>query len=260
MAIFGFVAYRIARSASRPILALSHEAQRIAEGETEIELPETSSLHEIRTLAGAFAEMMSRVAEKQAEANEANDRLQVRNDELSRANELLAQLSITDGLTRLHNHRHFQERLELETRTATRSGTPLSLLLIDIDHFKQVNDRYGHGVGDQILRRVAVVIHNLSRETDLPARHGGEEFAIVAPHTTLEGAIELAERIRLGVGELSYRFEHEGATHELRVSVSVGCATLSGSNAKRLYTDADAALYAAKSRGRNCVVSSDTLD
>ena len=118
VALFGLLAYRIARSISNPILALSHEAQRIANGETEIELPQESGLNEIRALASALDEMMSRVAQKQAEANDANDRLVGRNAELSHANEMLAQLSITDGLTRLHNHRHFQERMALEGRTA----------------------------------------------------------------------------------------------------------------------------------------------
>jgi diguanylate cyclase (GGDEF)-like protein len=255
VALFGLLAYRIARSVSNPILALSHEAQRIAAGESEIELPQDSGLTEIRALASALDEMMSRVAQKQAEANHANDRLVDRNAELSHANEMLAQLSITDGLTRLHNHRHFQERMALEARTAQRSGSPLSLLLIDIDHFKSVNDRFGHDVGDQVLRRISMVIHNLSRETDLPARHGGEEFAVLAPHTHLEGALDLAERIRMGVHQASHRFQVDGETVDLTVTVSVGCATLQGADVKRLFTDADSALYAAKSSGRDCVMS-----
>jgi diguanylate cyclase (GGDEF)-like protein len=255
VALFGLLAYRIARSVSNPILALSHEAQRIAAGESEIELPQESGLTEIRALASALDEMMSRVAQKQAEANDANDRLVVRNAELSHANEMLAQLSITDGLTRLHNHRHFQERMLLEARTAQRSGTPLSLLLIDIDHFKSVNDRFGHDVGDQVLRRISMVIHNLSREADLPARHGGEEFAVLAPRTDLAGALGLAERIRIGVHQAGHRFPIAGEMVDLTVTVSVGCATLQGADVKQLFNDADNALYAAKSSGRDCVMA-----
>ena len=197
---------------------------------------------------------MAQVAQKQAEANDARDRLEVRNDELQRANEMLAQLSITDGLTRLHNHRHFQERLGLEARAAQRSGAPLSLLLIDIDHFKSINDRFGHDAGDQVLRRVGMAIHNLSRDTDLPARYGGEEFAVLAPHTDLEGALELAERIRTGIQQTHHHFVEEGETLEHTITVSVGCATLQG-DVKRLFTEADSALYAAKSSGRDCVMT-----
>lgn len=254
VALFGFIAYRIARSISNPILALSQEAQRIAEGESEIELPHDSGLTEIRALASALGEMMSRVAEKQAEANEANDRLLMRNSELLNANEMLGQLSITDGLTRLHNHRHFQERLDLEARAAQRSGTTLALLLIDVDHFKSVNDRFGHDAGDQVLRRIATAIHNISRDTDLPARYGGEEFGVIAPNTSLEGAIELAERIRTAAQQVTHHFAEEGQGVSQTITVSVGCAILQG-DAKRLFNDADGALYCAKRSGRDCVMT-----
>jgi diguanylate cyclase (GGDEF)-like protein len=193
---------------------------------------------------------------KQAQIERANAELRRTNDELLRSNEMLEQLSMTDGLTRLHNHRFFQDRLVLEIRRSDRSGEPLSLILVDIDDFKSLNDRYGHAVGDEVLRRVAQVINNTVRGIDLPARYGGEEFAVLAPSTPRLGALELAEKLRMAVR--SSRFSGEGidAEEALSVTVSIGVAVYAG-DPKRFFNDADRALYSAKEAGKDCVISAD---
>jgi len=177
--------------------------------------------------------------------------LRNRNDELHRANEVLAQLSITDGLTQLHNHRFFQDFLVKEAKRADRTEEDLALILIDIDHFKSWNDRLGHAGGDEILRRIAEVMNTLLRSTDLLARYGGEEFALVAPGTDLEGAVQLAEKMRVTISET--RFFIDPPSEHQRVTVSMGVA-LYGGNRKRLFAEADQALYRAKADGRDCVV------
>jgi diguanylate cyclase (GGDEF)-like protein len=259
---FGIVAYQFARSIAQPIQALSEGARRIAEGETDVSVPLPNTLDEIEVLTRVFNEMSQRLRRDQAELAEsreavesANDRLRQQNDELQRVNEVLEQLSITDGLTRLHNHRFFQDHLRREMRRARRTGEPLSLILVDIDNFKTLNDRYGHAVGDALLHMVAEVMNGAVRETDLLARYGGEEFALVASRTDLEGARALAEKLRLALSHA--RFPIEGETGEpVSVTVSVGVAGFRGDD-KALFNDADKALYRAKAAGKDCVVLAD---
>ena len=170
-------------------------------------------------------------------------------DLLRRKAEHLHTLSVTDGLTRAHNHRFFQERLREEFRRAQRYDDPLSLMLLDVDHFKDVNDRYGHVVGDEVLRDVAEAIRVSIRDTDLLARYGGEEFAVLLPNTHLAGALTVAERVWRGVGAVA-----AGPSRELRITASIG---LSGFPSRtvvspdHLLRTADEALYRAKKEGRN---------
>ena len=160
-------------------------------------------------------------------------------------------LAETDGLTRLANHRVFRESLDREIKRFTRYEAPFSLLMADIDHFKQFNDRHGHLAGDQVLREVSHTVRGALREgVDLAARYGGEEFAVILPETGLPGALAVAERLRSGVEKSSSAFEGE----DLRVTVSVGvaeCATRL--TASELIDAADKALYKAKHSGRNRV-------
>jgi diguanylate cyclase (GGDEF)-like protein/PAS domain S-box-containing protein len=170
---------------------------------------------------------------------------------LQKANAKLEELATRDGLTGLFNRRAFQERLEDAVADARRAKQSLSLLMLDVDHFKQYNDAFGHPAGDAVLRRVARVLEAASREADLVARYGGEEFVILLPNTDAAGTAPAAERLRAAV---------EAAPWTSRdVTVSVGAATLAdaaGGDAPFLLIDAaDAALYAAKRRGRNRVVS-----
>jgi diguanylate cyclase (GGDEF)-like protein len=187
----------------------------------------------------------------QREVVEANEQLVSQNDRLHQANEILEQLSITDGLTRLHNHRFFQDTLIREAKRADRTQEPLALILADIDHFKQWNDRLGHAGGDEILRRIAEVMNSLVRETDLLARYGGEEFAVLLPNTELEGAMALAQKICTTVSESSFLLNPPSEQHP--VTVSFGVAAYAGDR-KRMFNEADRALYLAKDSGRDCVM------
>ncbi len=157
----------------------------------------------------------------------------------------LEQLSRTDGLTGLLNHKSIKERINEEFRRAQRHGDALGLLMVDLDHFKTLNDRRGHPFGDRVLKLVADIVAEAVRETDLCGRYGGEEFAVVLPRTSLNGALTVAERIRSSI-EL---FDFEGE----RLTLSVGVAGFPGSASSpdMLLRAADEALYASKREGRN---------
>lgn len=162
-------------------------------------------------------------------------------------------LATTDGLTGLSNHRTFQARLDEQLALARRYNKRLSLILCDVDHFKAVNDTYGHPVGDLVLQGIARVLLKEARATDLVARYGGEEFAIAMPETDAGGAVAIAERIRTRLSGTAFETEHG----PLRVSLSLGVATFpDDARAKgRLVELADASLYQAKRHGRNRTVA-----
>ena len=163
--------------------------------------------------------------------------------------------NITDALTGLHNRRDFDRRWSAELALARRYGLPLTLLLVDVDHFKSVNDSYGHTVGDQVLRAVGRLILDCLRISDVPARYGGEEFAIITPHTRPETAVVLAERLRHAVEQGARRALGKAAA-ERTITVSIGIAGCDDAarGCERLFERADEALYAAKRAGRNRVV------
>ena len=163
--------------------------------------------------------------------------------------------AVTDELTGLYNHRRFQEAITTEAERARRFDQSLGLVLLDIDNFKQVNDAYGHQQGDDVLREVARVVREFSREIDAPARYGGEELAVVLPGTDLEGAYNLAERVRAGIEEL--RMPIGNGDGSLRVTASVGVAASQPGediDPRNLIAAADAALYRAKRSGKNKTV------
>ena len=167
--------------------------------------------------------------------------------------EEIEQLSYTDGMTDLHNYRYFELRLKEEVMRHKRTKNPLSLLILDVDNFKNFNDTMGHPEGDQVLRKMANILKETVRENDIVARYGGEEFAIILPAVEYEGAKILAERIREKIEE-TY-FEHEEIQPAGKVTVSVGGASApeNAQNFKELIHKADSALYAAKRNGRNLV-------
>lgn len=186
---------------------------------------------------------------------QSRERILAQQEQLRAANEELERRSQTDGLTRLANRRHFDHSLARELARQQRTGAALSLLLIDVDHFKAVNDRWGHPIGDDYLRAVArVLASQAARSSDLAARYGGEEFACLLPETDAESAALVAERIRARVAELDLPGGLPGASP---VTVSIGVATASGPghDATALLTQADEQLYAAKHAGRNRVRS-----
>jgi diguanylate cyclase (GGDEF)-like protein len=138
-------------------------------------------------------------------------------------------------------------------KRSIRTGEPLSLILMDIDDFKKLNDRHGHSVGDSVLRQAALVMNGEVRDLDLLARYGGEEFALLASHTTLEGASALAEKLRLAVSQARFPVITLEGPSVISITVSVGVAQFRGEE-KALFNDADRALYRAKDSGKDCVV------
>ena len=161
--------------------------------------------------------------------------------------------AITDELTQLSNRRRFTETLAVEVRRAERFGDPLSLVLADLDDFKQINDRYGHQAGDEVLRRFADVLRENVRDFDLPVRYGGEEFAVLLPETGLDGAEQLAHRLQTAL--LRLRLPEIGGDRP-PVTASFGVAAFPAArNAEQLLSAADGALYRAKAAGKNRVVS-----
>jgi diguanylate cyclase (GGDEF)-like protein len=159
-------------------------------------------------------------------------------------------LSVTDDLTRLYNSRYLNQVLRRETKRASRSGRPLSLLFMDLDGFKQVNDTYGHLCGSQALVEAAALIRGCARETDVVARFGGDEFSLILPDTGREGAVSVAERILERVDEHTFLAE-DGLT--VRLTASIGVATLPdvAGSAEELIRAADMAMYRVKESGKN---------
>ncbi len=163
--------------------------------------------------------------------------------------QMLAQRAQIDGLTGLWNRAHFDERWADETKRAERSGSPLSLAVFDLDHFKQVNDTYGHPAGDTVLQGVARLIQNIARQADIACRYGGEEFAIIMPDTTPEHAINLCERIRVAIIEADW---HGKPGQRITISAGVAGSTGQTSIGRAEWIEvADRNLYRSKSEGRN---------
>lgn len=165
------------------------------------------------------------------------------------------EMAVTDQLTGLHNRRYMFGQLKALVDRTAQGGEPVSALLIDLDHFKLVNDGFGHDVGDEVLREFAVRLATNVRAIDLPCRFGGEEFAVIMPDTRLEDAQRIAERIRLHVGSAPFRVS--GGRESLSVTISIGVAATfgEGDSPDKLLKRADAALYEAKAAGRNRVIA-----
>jgi two-component system, cell cycle response regulator len=175
-------------------------------------------------------------------------------DELRNANRLLTELSNTDPLTSLYNRRFLFESFGKELQRAARKKGELAVLILDIDHFKKINDGYGHQQGDLVLARVAGTLLSHLRNYDIPARYGGEEFVVILPDSSLKDAMMVAERLRTAVSDMTFPLPMNG----LKVTASFGVAAYSPSGANTvdaLIREADAALYVAKSGGRNRVVA-----
>ncbi len=167
----------------------------------------------------------------------------------------LQDISIRDGLTGIYNRRHFDEVLLAEWKRSIRTQKPLSLLLIDVDHFKQLNDRYGHPEGDECLKKIAIqLLKILRRSSDTLARYGGEEFAAILPETSKESAQSIADAMRQSIEDL--KIKNEGVQTSGVVTVSIGVCSenaMLSRPAEELLNSVDAALYRAKKQGRNRV-------
>jgi diguanylate cyclase (GGDEF)-like protein len=218
----------LARSIMAPIRALEEGAHRFGAGDLSHRVP-LSGEDELTALGRTFNSMAETLAQSQT---------------------ALRELSTRDGLTGLVNYREFHRQVTEEVARYTRYGRPFSLLMLDIDHFKDVNDTRGHLAGDEALRAVAALIQATVRPTDLVARYGGEEFVVVLPETTGSGAWALAERLRRRIADQAISVP---ANDPLSLTVSVGVAAFpeDADSLQKLLNAADQALYAAKSGGRN---------
>ncbi len=180
--------------------------------------------------------------------------LQCQRDELRRLNQELAELSYTDDLTGLKNRRHFHDALGATLEDPTRRVEPLSVILIDVDHFKAYNDAFGHPAGDQVLRMVGTVLREQIRSDDTTARYGGEEFVILMPNTDADTAGRVAQRLMDAVAEIPWPFR------PVTVSCGIVTALPESSDAVRMISDADEALYQSKRQGRNRITHVEQLD
>jgi len=230
-------------------------------------MPGGGKTDEIGVLARVFNEMAGelqdhtrdlegRVTQRTEQLEQAKDNLEVANRELEDAVTKLEHMARTDGLTGLLNHRAFQKSLEAEIRRAERTGSPVTLIMLDVDHFKLYNDSHGHPAGDKVLVTLARLLEENLRTSDIVARYGGEEFSVILVDTTAEQARDVAEKLRATVA--SHVFElPDGGEKAVRVTISLGLAScpLDARMATGLISMADQALYLAKEAGRNLVVS-----
>ena len=202
-----------------------------------------------------FKELLARI-NNQIKIRNILKELEEKNKELMKRNLVLEQMAITDSLTELYNKGYILRRLESELIRSARYSEPLSLIMIDIDYFKKINDSLGHITGDNILKKLSQILVKSVRDVDIAARYGGEEFIIVCPNTSVSGAAILAKRIRENVQNAIF---HSGSI-DIKTTISLGVSSLSPSslasgeiNASKLIEKADLALYKAKSAGRNKV-------
>ena len=180
--------YRFGLLIARPLDRLTQGAAEVAAGDLAVDLPEVGG-GEVGSLTTVFNHMVSRLREGRRELDAINETLRAKNEELER-------LSTTDGLTGLGNHRFLMQRLREEGVRSNRNNREFSVLMADVDNFKDYNDTFGHPAGDEVLRKVAAIVRDSTRTMDCAARYGGEEFAVVMPETRIVGALQVAERIR----------------------------------------------------------------
>ena len=222
----GLLAYLLGLLITRPLDRLTHGAARVAGGDLAVDLPVVGG-GELGYVTEVFNDMVARLRESRRE---------------------LERLSITDDLTTLFNRRYVMEALANEVRRARRLEHPFTLLMLDVDHFKEYNDAYGHLAGDAALARVATILKESTRDVDCAARYGGEEFVVLLPETEAAGATETAQRIQARLA----RDEQVGG--KLTLSVGVAQFPEDGESPEELLAGADAALYQAKREGRNRVL------
>lgn len=241
--VVAVTAYRLGLLIVRPLERLTRGAAEVANGDFDVDLPagvSVSSAGEVGALTSVFKDMVSRLRTGRQELASANQSLRTKNEELER-------LSVTDGLTGLVNHRALMQRLQDEGIRARRTGRSFSVIMTDVDHFKQYNDAFGHPAGDVVLKQVATLLRDATRTVDCVGRYGGEEFALLLPETEMSGALEVAERIRTRV--------ERAAFPNRTVTLSIGVAEFprDAETTNEIIVVADAALYVAKHNGRNQV-------
>lgn len=239
----GFVAWLLGLTLVRPLERLTGGAGKVAAGDLDVDVP-IYGRGEVGYLTVVFNRMVARL-------RKAREELDATNKALVRKNEELHRISITDGLTGLHNRKHMNETVENEFRRAERHGHAVSVLMIDIDRFKNFNDARGHQAGDEVIRGVAGVIKETIRTTDYAARYGGEEFLVLLPYIGPDEAVKTGERLRAAVEKAKL-----GASGDFSgLTISVGAASYPdcGNDSETIIREADMALYKAKRSGRNQV-------
>ena len=237
--------------ALRPLRELTDAVRRLSAGELDARAPTPPRADEIAMLTDGFNEMAEKI---QSNTRHLEEQVELRTGALQTANAELERLASTDGLTGLANHRSLHERLAEEVARANRYEQPMSLLMIDVDHFKIYNDTNGHPQGDTVLTKVEAILQERLRASDLAARYGGEEFAVILPSTDATAAALVASKLVQAVRDQPFMGE---ASQPLgRITISVGGAelTLASETPAQLLVRADARLYEAKSAGRDRVV------
>jgi len=248
--IFIALAWVVANNISRPVKALTKSARRIQEGKKDVDFSTNFWADELQKLSDALRGMSATLIQQKDELAQSNQTLEakveLRTQELQALNIALERLARTDALTNLPNRMSTTERLEIEFARFKRTGVPYSVLVLDIDFFKRINDTYGHAIGDDMLRHVATVLITTLRNTDFVGRTGGEEFVIILPETDLSAAIIVAEKVRVAVASSS-------APSAGNVTVSIGVREVLASDldAQTAVTRADGLMYQAKANGRN---------
>ena len=230
-------AIAMARSISRPINELKTCLDDLGDGQYCIQIKGVDSKDEIGSLAKAFNQMSN---------NLSNAHIAIKSK-----NKQLENLSNEDGLTGLYNHRYLKEQAIIEYNRSFRYRTPLSFLMIDIDYFKSINDTYGHLFGDIVLKGIASIIKNSCRDTDIVARYGGEEFVVILPHTSLESAQQVSEKLLKNISSETY--SKNEISISITVSIGISCFHEGVNSFEELLTEADEAMYQAKNSGRDKV-------
>ena len=245
MVVIGLGAYLFGHSLVRPLTRLSREAAGVASGNLDVDIPVVDR-SEVGYLTQVFNHMVANLRTNREELFAANN-------ELKRINGDLHQLSITDGLTGLFNRKHIMDQFQRELSRAERAGRPLSLLMLDIDHFKKVNDTYGHQIGDTVLDRLAALLRESVRDCDFVGRYGGEEFLILLPESDKGDGMRTAQRIQCKTRQLAVT----AAGERLAITVSIGVSGYpeDGRDAEEILNLADDALYASKAQGRDRITA-----
>ena len=235
MIVIGFIAYVLALTVVRPLERLTAGATQVGDGDFNVQVP-VLDYGEVGYLTRAFNKMVAHLREGR--------------EELAAINVALETLSVTDGLTGLFNHKHLMETLQTEIARAQRHKHPLSVLMIDVDHFKQYNDRFGHQMGDKLLAEVAALFKRTTRSIDYAARYGGDEFLLLLHEVSSDDARMLADRVRRAVASAKFGPDE----HTVTVSIGIASYPEHGETAEAIIASADAGLYEAKRRGRNATV------
>ena len=250
---FGLVAYYLAQYLSRPIEQLAHSAKQVQNQQPGAHFPLQHPVREIAQLGQSIDAMTQSLLAKERELQEANASLEAtvaqRTAALMQANAELLNLATHDALTGVYNRRRFDEKISEYSLLFRRTGRPFALLLIDADHFKRINDTYGHAIGDDVLQQLAQLIQVSVRATDFVARYGGEEFAVLLPEVAQPDTPEVvAEKIRVAVA-----LAHFPNIGQVTVSIGVALADPADNSHTMLIKRADQQLYQAKAAGRNQV-------